>query len=72
MGWGCDNEIGIVIKCFVYCQTPVLGVGLGVDFTFAWYNKNNDNHNNHNNNPHLTYVKGTVVGDITQGIRDKG
>ena len=55
---------------FVYCQTPVLGLGLGVDFTFA-----RDNHNNHNhNNPHLNFVKGTVLGDKEQGvgIRDKG
>ena len=53
-----------------FCQTPVLGLGLGVDFTFAW-----DNHNNHNdNNPHLNFVKGTVLGEKEQGvgIRDKG
>ena len=36
-----------------YCQTPVLGLGLGVDFTFAGDNHNNQNHNNHCNNPHL-------------------
>ena len=55
-----------------YCQTPVLGLGLGVDFTFAWDN-NNNNHNNHNN-PHLNFVKGTVLGDKEQGVRimDKG
>ena len=55
-----------------YCQTPVLCLGLGVDFTFAW-----DNHNNHNQyNPHLNFVKGPVLGDKEQGlriaIRDKG
>ena len=53
-----------------FCQTPVLGLGLGVDFTFAW-----DNHNNENdNNPHLNFVKGTVLGDKEQGvgIRNKG
>ena len=49
----------------------------GVDFTFAWdnHNNDNDNHNNHNhNNPHLNFVKGTVLGDKEQGvgIRDKG
>ena len=49
-----------------FCQTPVLGLGLGVDFTFAW-----DNNHNHNN-PHLNFVKGTVLGDKEQGIRDKG
>ena len=50
-----------------FCQTPVLGLGLGVDFSFAW-----DNHNH--NNPHLNFMKGTVLGDKEQGvgIRDKG
>ena len=38
---------------------PVLGLGLGVDFTFAWDN----NHNNHNN-PQINFVKGTVLGDL--------
>ena len=56
-----------------FCQTPVLGLGLGVDFTFAW--DNHKNHKNHNhNNPPLNFVKGTVLGDKEQGvgIRDKG
>ena len=47
----------------MYCQTPVLGLGLGVDFTFAW-----DNHR-------ITItMKGTVLGDMEQGvgIRDEG
>ena len=57
----------------MYCQTPVLGLGLEVDFTFAWDN-HIENHNNHNDNPHLNFVKGTVLGDKEQGlgIRDKG
>ena len=57
-----------------FCQTPVLGLGLGADFTFARDNHNNNNHNNHknDNNPHLNFVKGTVLGDKEQGIRDKG
>ena len=38
-----------------FYQTPVLGLGLGVDFTFAWDN----------------FVKGTVLGDKEQRIRDK-
>ena len=38
------------------CQAPVLGLRLGVDFTFAW-------DNNDKNNPHLNFVKGTVLGD---------
>ena len=60
-----------------FCQTLVLGLGLGVDFTFAGDN-HNSNHNNHNhkndNNPHLNFVKGTVLGDKEQGvgIKDKG
>ena len=47
-----------------YCRTPVIGG----DFTFAWDNKNNKN------NPHLNFLKGTVLGDKKQGlgIRDKG
>ena len=57
---------------FLFCQTPVLvfGLGLGVDFTFA--GDNHKNHKNHNN-PHLNFVKGTVLGDKEQGvgIRDK-
>ena len=52
------------------CQTPVLGLGLRVDFTFTWHN----NHNDNNNNPHLSFLKGTVPGVKEQGlgIRDKG
>ena len=50
-----------------FCQTPVLGLGLGVDFTFTLdnNNKNNNknNNNNNHNNPHLNFLKGTVVGD---------
>ena len=50
-----------------FCRTPVLGLGLGVDFTFAWDNKNNKD-------PHLNLLKGTVIGDKEQrvAIRDKG
>ena len=57
-----------------FCQTPVLGLGLRVDFTFARDIKNNNNVNNDKNNPHLNFVKGTVIGDKEQGvgIRDKG
>ena len=58
-----------------FCQTPVLGLGLGVDFTFAGDNhKNHKNDNNKNDNPHLKFMKGTVLGDKEQGvgIRDKG
>ena len=48
-----------------FCQTPVLGLGLGVDFTFAG---DNDNDKNNHNNPHLNFVKGTVLGDKEQGV----
>ena len=41
--WSCRACKGCRIRA-VYCQTPVLGLGLGVDFTFA-----GDNHNNHKN-----------------------
>ena len=64
-----------------YCQTPVLGLGLGVDFTFAGDNHKNENNKNENDknendkndNPHLNFVKETVLGDKEQGvgIRDK-
>ena len=49
------------------CQTPVLGIGLGVDFTFDWLEQEQQN-------PHLNFLKGTVPGDKEQrvGIRDKG
>ena len=62
----CENTI------FLYCQTPVLGLGLGVDFTFA--GDNQKNHKNDNDNHYLNFVKGTVLGDKEQGegIRDKG
>ena len=41
-----------------FCRTLVLGLGLGVDFTFAW-----DNNNNNDKNPHLNFLKGTVLVD---------
>ena len=57
-----------------YCRTPVLGLGLGVDFSFAWDDNDKHNDNNEKNNPHLNFVKGRVLGDKEQGvgIRDKG
>ena len=52
-----------------FCQTPLLGLGLGVYFTFVW-----DNNDNNDKNPHLNFLKGTVLGDKDQGVgmRDKG
>ena len=51
-----------------FFQTPLSGVGQGVDFTFAWDNNNNDK------NPHLNFLKGAVLGDKDQGEgkRDEG
>ena len=70
---------GQLDKVQFYCQTPVLGLGLGDDFTFAGDNHNDKNHKNgkndkNDNNPHLNFVKGTVLGDTEQGvgITDKG
>ena len=57
-----EYSMGGFFRSGIFCQTPVLGLGLGVDFTFAW-----DNHNNHNNNPYHTFMKGTVLGDKEQG-----
>ena len=49
-----------------FCQTPVLGLELGVYFTFAL--DNNDNDNDNNNNPHLNFWKGTVLGVNEEGL----
>ena len=56
-------------KRFCIVELQVLVLGLGVDFTFAW--DNNKYKNNNNKNPHLNFLKGTVLGDKEQGIRDK-
>ena len=55
-------------------KLQVLGLRLGVDFTFALDNNHNNNNNdNHNdNNPHLNFFKGKVLGVKEQGLRDKG
>ena len=49
----------------------VLGLRLGVDFTFTLDNNHNDN--NDNNSPHLNFFKGILLGVKEQGlgIRDK-
>ena len=60
----------------LFVKLQVLGLRLGVDFTFALdnnHNNNNDNHND-NNNPHLDFFKGTVLGvkELGLGIRNMG
>ena len=74
MGW--VFNLMQILHLNIYCQTQVLGLGPGVDFTFAWENNNNNNkdNNNDNKNPHLNFLKGTVLGDKDQGvgISDKG
>ena len=75
-GWSAflGSSLFLVLSPFLgFCQTPVLGLGVGVDFTFAFAWSNHKNDKNHNN-PHLNFVKGTVLGDKEQGvwIRDKG
>ena len=66
----------IVIRkqVIVVVKLQVLGLRLGVDFTFALDNNdNNDNNNDNDNNPHLNSLKETVPGGKEQGlgIRDK-
>ena len=60
-----------------FVKLQVLGLRLGVDFTFTLDNNHNNHNNNDNNdndnNPHLNFFKGTVLGVKEQGlgIRDK-
>ena len=46
---------------FVFVKLQVLGIRLGVDFTFTLDNNDNNdndnNDNNDNNNPHLIFLK---------------
>ena len=51
------------LRCNLYCQTPVLGLGLGVDFTFAWDN------NNDKKNPHLNFLERNSMRGY--GMKDK-
>ena len=61
----------------IIVKLPVLGLGLGVDFTFAWDNNDNNNNNNNNNNdknnPHILGGKeqGLGIRVKCQGFRDK-
>ena len=68
------GDIWISYETTFFVKLQVLGLRLGVDFTFTLDNNdNNDNDNNNNNNPHLNFFKGTVLGVKEQGlgIRDK-
>ena len=47
----------------VFVKLQVLGLRLGVDFTFTL-----DNNENNDNNPHLKFFKGTVLGVKEQGL----
>ena len=51
-----------------FVKLQVLGPEVGVDFTFTL-----DNNANDNNNPHLNFLKVTVLRDMEQkiGIRGK-
>ena len=61
---------------YIVVKLQILGLRLGVDFTFTVddNDNHNDNNNNDNNNPHLNFFKGTVLGVKEQGlgIRYKG
>ena len=53
-----DSYTRIIVKL------QVLGLRLGVDFTFTLdnNNKNNDKNNHNHNNPYLNFLKATVLG----------
>ena len=48
----------------IIAKTPVLDLGLGVDFTFA------NNNNSNNKNPHLNFLLGDKEQEV--GIKDTG
>ena len=52
-----------VCRVVVIVGLQVLGLRLGVDFTFTL-----DNNKNNDNNPHLNFFKGTVLGVKEQGL----
>ena len=69
VSWCADTtSLTLVLKYVLIVKLQVLDRGLGVDFTFTL-----DNNDNDNNNPHLNFLKGTVLGDMEQkiGVRDK-
>ena len=56
-----------VSRALCFCQTPDLGQRLEIDFAFTWDN-NNKNNDKDKNNPHLNFLKGTVLGGKEQGL----
>ena len=68
-------KMGVNVAIFpVFVKLQVLGLRLGVDYTFTLDNNDNNYKENDNNNPHLNFFKGTVLGVKEQGlgIREKG
>ena len=51
------------IKSLIIVKLQLLG--LGVDLTLTWDNNDSDNDKN---NPHLNFLKGTVLRDKEQGL----
>ena len=56
-----------VSRALCFCQTPDIGQRLEIDFAFTWDN-NNKNNDKDKNNPHLHFLKGTVLGVKEQGL----
>ena len=59
-------------KKYIFVKLQVLGLRLGVEFTFTLDNKHNNDNNDNNN--HLNFFKETVLGVMEHGlgIKDKG
>ena len=66
--YNCDLLVARLTERTIIVKLQVLGLWLGVDFTFTL-----DNNENNDNNPHLNFFKGTVPGVKEQGLglRDK-
>ena len=43
-----SGQVSYIPHTGSFCQTTVLGLGLGVDFTVAWNNNNNNNNDKSN------------------------
>ena len=63
----CKQSLFLVSTWF--CQTPVLGLGLGVDFIFANINKRNNNKKNNKKNPHLNFSRRNGTMGMTFGAQ---